>query len=95
MIPGPISGQIWEAIRAEFALPSLAQVQTRPSELIEDPKPVMQQLVRVFFGDGTFCPGFQFLESGRLHPVVTGLFRHARRPPMTNTRPVPHRPAGA
>jgi len=44
---------------------------------MEDPEPVMQQLVRVFVEDGTFCPGFQFMDRGRLHPVVTGLFRHA------------------
>ncbi|MET3176050.1 UNVERIFIED_ORG: hypothetical protein ABIB52_003923 [Arthrobacter sp. UYCu721] len=46
--PGPISAQTWEAIRAEFTLPSLAQVRHRFAELIEDPEPVMRQLVRVF-----------------------------------------------
>ena len=46
--PGPISDQTWEAIRAEFTLPSLAQVRHRLADLIEDPEPVMQQLVRVF-----------------------------------------------
>ncbi len=46
--PGPISDQTWEAIRAEFTLPSLAQVRRRFAELIDDPEPVMQQLVRVF-----------------------------------------------
>lgn len=44
----PVSDQIWEAIKAEFALPSLGQVSSRMSELMEDPEPVMQQLVRVF-----------------------------------------------
>ena len=52
----PISDQIWEGIRAEFTLPALAQVHRRLSELMEDPEPVMQQLVRVI-DDGTFCPG--------------------------------------
>lgn len=51
--PGPISDQTWEAIRAEFTLPSLAQVRRRLFELMEDPEPVMRQLVRVFIDDGT------------------------------------------
>lgn len=48
----PISDQIWEAISAEFTLPSLGQVSHRLSELMEDPQPVMQQLVRVFIDEG-------------------------------------------
>jgi hypothetical protein len=60
----PISDQTWDGIRAEFMLPSLGQVRRRLSELMEDPEPVMQQLVRVFIGEGTFCPGFQFLPGG-------------------------------
>jgi hypothetical protein len=45
---------------------------------MEDPEPVMQQLVRVFFIDeGTFCPGFQFLPGGQLHPTVVDLFKRA------------------
>jgi hypothetical protein len=73
----PISDQTWEAIRAEFALPSVGQVRRRLSELMEDPEPVMQQLIRVFIGEGTFCPGFQFLAGGQLHPTVIELFRRA------------------
>lgn len=46
MSPGPISDQTWEAITAEFSLPSLAQVRHRFAEHIDDPEPVMQQLVR-------------------------------------------------
>jgi hypothetical protein len=42
----PISGQTWAAIRTEFTLPTLAQVHRRLSELMEDPEPVMRQLVR-------------------------------------------------
>jgi hypothetical protein len=53
--PQPISDQTWAEIRAEFTLPALGQVRRRLSELIEDPEPVMQQLVRVFIDDGTFC----------------------------------------
>jgi hypothetical protein len=74
---GPISDQTWAAIRAEFTLPALEQVRRRLSELVEDPEPVMQRLVRVFIDDGTFCPGFQFLPGGQLHPTVVGLFRRA------------------
>lgn len=73
----PISDQIWETIRAEFALPSLEQVSSRLSELLEAPEPVMQQLVRVFIDEGTYCPGFQFLAGGQLHPTVVDLFKRA------------------
>lgn len=73
----PVSDQIWEAIRAEFTLPSLGQVSRRLSEFMEDPEPVMQQLVRVFIDEGTFCPGFQFLPGGQLHPTVVALFKRA------------------
>ena len=73
----PVSDQIWEAVRTEFALPSLGQVRRRLSELMEDPEPVMQQLVRVFIDEGTFCPGFQFLAGGQLHPTVAELFQRA------------------
>jgi hypothetical protein len=72
-----INDQTWAAIRTEFTLPTLGQVRRRLSELMEDPEPVMQQLVRVFIDDGTFCPGFQFLPGGQLHPQVIGLFGRA------------------
>ena len=75
--PGSVSDQMWEAIRAEFTLPALEQVRRRLSELVEDPEPVMQQLVRIFIDEGTYCPGFQFLAGGRLHPTVTALFQRA------------------
>lgn len=73
----PISDQTWAAIRTEFTLPTLAQVHRRLSELMEDPQPVMQQVVRVFIDEGTFCPGFQFLVGGQLHPSVVDLFKRA------------------
>ncbi|MET3922197.1 hypothetical protein [Arthrobacter sp. UYEF20] len=73
----PVSNQTWEEIRAEFTLPALEQVHRRLAELMEDPEPVMQQLIRVFIDDGTFCPGFQFLPGGRLHPTVMILFQRA------------------
>lgn len=72
-----ISDQTWAGIRTGFTLPTLGQVQRRLSELMEDPEPVMQQLVRVFIDDGTFCPGFQFLPGGQLRPQVLELFQRA------------------
>lgn len=69
--------QTWEGIQAEFTLPALGQVRRRLSELMDDPEPVMQRLVRVFIDDGTYCPGFQFLPGGQLHPIVVGLFQRA------------------
>ena len=75
--PGSVSDQTWEAIRAEFTLPALEQVRRRLSELVDDPEPVMRQLVRVFIDEGTYCPGFQFLAGGRLQPAVTALFQRA------------------
>ena len=80
----PISDQTWAGIRSEFTLPTLEQVRRRLSELMDDPEPVMQQLVRVFIDDGTFCPGFQFLPGGQLHPTVVELFRRAME------RQIPH-----
>ena len=77
MNPQPITDQTWAAIRTEFTLPTLAQVHRRLSEIMEDPEPVMRQLVRVFIDDGTFCPGFQFLPGGQLHPQVVDLFGRA------------------
>jgi hypothetical protein len=73
----PVSGQTWDGIRTEFTRPALEQVRRRLCELMEDPEPVMRQLVRVFIGDGTFCPGFQFLPGGQLHPTVLTLFQRA------------------
>lgn len=74
---GPVPDSVWDSIRAEFTLPPLEQVRSRLTGLMEDPEPVMQQLVRVFIGHGTYCPGFQFLPGGQLHPTVTDLFVRA------------------
>ena len=73
----PISDQVWDGIRAEFTLPAVGQVHQRLSELMEDPEPVMQQLVRVFIDEGTYCPGFQFRPDLTLEPVVVALFERA------------------
>jgi hypothetical protein len=43
-----IPDQTWAGIRTEFTLPTLEQVRRRLSELMDDPEPVMRQLVRVF-----------------------------------------------
>lgn len=48
MTPQTISDQTWAGIRNEFTLPTLAQVHRRLSELMEDPEPLMRQLVRIF-----------------------------------------------
>ncbi|MCB5291761.1 hypothetical protein [Arthrobacter sp. SO3] len=45
----PINDQTWAGIRTEFTPPTLEQVRRRLSELMEDPKPVMRQLVRDLF----------------------------------------------
>ncbi|GAA4035776.1 hypothetical protein GCM10023063_48630 [Arthrobacter methylotrophus] len=74
---GSIDQSVWEAIEAEFTLPSLEQVRGRYETLVADPEPVLTQLVRVFIGEGTYCPGFQFRPGGALHPAVTGLFGRA------------------
>jgi hypothetical protein len=74
---GPIDQSVWEAIEAEFTMPSLEQVRGRYETLVADPEPVLTQLVRVFIGEGTYCPGFQFRPGGALHPAVTGLFERA------------------
>lgn len=74
---GPIPSGLWERMGAEFGLPSLEKVRSRLAQIHEDPEPVMQQLVRVFSAEGTYCPGFQFREDLSLHPVVTGLFVRA------------------
>lgn len=72
----PVPDEVWESIRTEFALPTRKQVRRRLAELMEDPAPVMHQLVRVII-EGTYCPGFQFLSDGQLHSAVMSLFRHA------------------
>ncbi|MFJ4210696.1 hypothetical protein ACIPY2_19750 [Paenarthrobacter sp. NPDC089675] len=73
----PIPDQLWDRTREEFGLPGLKQVRERLSAVHEDPEPLMQQLVRVFIGEGTFCPGYQFQADLALNPVVRGLFERA------------------
>lgn len=77
MYRSPSPDQLWEQIRDEFGLPSLEQVRERLSVIHEDPAPVMQQLVRFFLDDSTFCPGFQFGSDLSLKPLVLRLFERA------------------
>ncbi|QOT19699.1 hypothetical protein HMI59_22985 (plasmid) [Paenarthrobacter sp. YJN-5] len=74
---GEVPESVWAAIEAEFTLPSLEQVQQKLGEQTADPEPLLRRLVRVFIGEGTYCPGFQFTAAGGLHPAVTGLFERA------------------
>ncbi len=76
---GPIPDNIWSDIEAEFTLPALALVKTRLEELTSDPAPVLRGMVRVFIGDGTYCPGFQFQADRALRPSVAALFVRAMR----------------
>jgi hypothetical protein len=69
--------QTWAGLRTEFMLPPLQQLRRRLSELMEDPEPVMRQLVRVLINDGIFGPGFQLLPGGQLLSTVHGLFQRA------------------
>ncbi|GGJ39921.1 hypothetical protein [Paenarthrobacter histidinolovorans] len=73
----PVPEQLWERIRNEFHLPTLEQVRERFASVHEDPEPAMRQLVRVFIGEGTYCPGYQFRADLSLNPVVTGLHEQA------------------
>ena len=65
---------IWNSIREEFTLPTAADLETHFQSL-GDPE-AMRRAVRVFIGEGTFCPGFQ-LKDGVLHEPVLRLFDHA------------------
>jgi hypothetical protein len=75
VIGRPVPDEAWASIRSEFAPHTPEQVRHRLAELMEDPEPVMRQLVRVSID--AHCPGFQFLPDGQLHPAVVSLFRQA------------------
>lgn len=65
---------IWNSIREEFTLPTAADLETHFQSL-GDPE-AMRRAVRVFIGEGTFCPGFQ-LKDGLFHEPVLRLFDQA------------------
>ncbi|MET4143754.1 hypothetical protein [Arthrobacter sp. UYCo732] len=70
-----VGDAVWDRIRDEFTLPDLA-VEARFFELTGNPAPLMRQLIRVFIGDGVFCPGFQFRE-GLPDPAAVAIFGRA------------------
>ena len=74
---GLIDASIWHRIDVEFSLPSLVQVTCRYEGRAADWELVLRKLVRVFIEGETYCPGFQFVPGGSLHPVVVGLFGQA------------------
>lgn len=73
----PIPPSVWDGIRAEFGLPTLDQARARLATIHPDPEPVMRDLVRVFVGTETLCPGFQFTDTFRVEPAVKVLFARA------------------
>lgn len=68
---------VWEGIRTECGLPTLAQVRTRLTSIHTDPEPIMRQLVRIFLEDETLCPGYQFTDTLEVKPAVLVLFTRA------------------
>lgn len=67
---GPVEAAVWEGIEAEFGLPSLEQVRDRLAAQLADAERVLRQVVRVFIGEGSFCPGFQL--RSRTTPSASG-----------------------
>jgi hypothetical protein len=65
---------IWDSIREEFTLPPASELEAH-FQAIGEPE-AMRRAVRVFIGDGTFCPGFQ-LKDGLFHEPVLRLFDQA------------------
>jgi hypothetical protein len=65
---------IWDSIREEFTLPAAADLEPHFQSL-GDPG-AMRRAVRVFIGEGTFCPGFQ-LKDGYFHEPALRLFDQA------------------
>ncbi|MGF4046241.1 hypothetical protein ACX800_22400 [Paenarthrobacter nitroguajacolicus] len=65
---------IWDSIREEFTLSPVSELETH-FQFLGDPE-AMRRAVRVFIGEGTFCPGFQ-LKDGLFHEPVLRLFGRA------------------
>jgi len=66
--------RIWDSIREEFTLPTAADLEAHFQALNEPD--AMRRAVRVFIGEGTFCPGFQ-LKDGLFNEPVLSLFARA------------------
>jgi hypothetical protein len=65
---------IWDSIREEFTLPTAADLEAH-FQALGEPE-AMRRAVRVFIGEGAFCPGFQ-LKDGLFHEPVLRLFDQA------------------
>tara|TARA_R100000935_G_scaffold42468_1_gene64392 strand:+ start:178 stop:582 length:405 start_codon:yes stop_codon:yes gene_type:complete len=65
---------VWDSIREEFTLPTAADLEAH-FQALGEPE-AMRRAVRVFIGEGTFCPGFQ-LNDGLFREPVLDLFQHA------------------
>ncbi|MET3172829.1 UNVERIFIED_ORG: hypothetical protein ABIB52_000657 [Arthrobacter sp. UYCu721] len=66
--------RIWDSIREEFTLPTAADLEAH-FQALGQPE-AMRRAIRVFIGEGTFCPGFQ-LKDGYFHEPVLWLFDQA------------------
>jgi hypothetical protein len=66
--------RIWDSIREEFTLPTAADLEAH-FQALGQPE-AMRRALRVFIGEGTFCPGFQ-LKEGYFHEPVLHLFDQA------------------
>lgn len=66
--------RVWDSIRKEFTLPTSAELESH-FQALGDPE-AMRRAVRVFIGEGTYCPGFQ-LKDGLFHEPVLRLFDQA------------------
>lgn len=62
---------IWDSIREEFTLSPVSELETH-FQFLGDPE-AMRRAVRVFIGEGTFCPGFQ-LKDGLFHERAAPLW---------------------
>lgn len=71
-----VGDNVWNRIRDEFGLLTEDQFEAHVETLYGDAEPFLQRAVRVFIGDDTFFPGFQFV-GGMPSPVVTDLFAQA------------------
>lgn len=69
-----IPEHLWDRIRDEFTMPAEAELEAHFRGLGQPD--AMRRAVRVFIGDGAFCPGFQ-MRDGILHEPVLRLFGHA------------------
>lgn len=65
---------IWDSIREEFTLPTATDLEAHFQA--QGDTEAMRRALRVFIGEGTFCPGFQ-LKDGRFHEPVLRVFDQA------------------